>query len=111
MKWFEISATIAGRFALPSQSMIYTSNFSVATEQCQDFTAIALRSPAKYCPCTGSLNQMIVILLFGIALNLFTNMAAKLSKYCGYISYQISSVLEFCVLRRHTSKRASKVIC
>jgi hypothetical protein len=45
MKWFEISATIAGRFALPSQSMIYTNNFSLATEQCQDFTAIELRSP------------------------------------------------------------------
>jgi hypothetical protein len=25
--------------------MIYTSNFSLATEQCHDFTAIALRSP------------------------------------------------------------------
>jgi hypothetical protein len=44
MKWFEISATIAGRFALPSQSMIYTNNFSLATEQCHDFTAL-LRSP------------------------------------------------------------------
>jgi hypothetical protein len=45
MKWFEILATIAGRFALPSQSMIYTSNFSLATEQCYDFTAIELPSP------------------------------------------------------------------
>jgi hypothetical protein len=45
MKWFEISETIAGRFALPSQSMTYTNNFSLATEQCHDSTAIALRSP------------------------------------------------------------------
>jgi hypothetical protein len=51
MKWFEISATIAGRFALPSQSIIrYTNNFSLATEQCQDFTAIELRSPDNIAP-------------------------------------------------------------
>ena len=45
----------------------------------RDWIAIA----RQYCPCIGSSNQMIVMLLFRIALNLCTNMAAKLSKYCG----------------------------
>jgi hypothetical protein len=31
------------------------------------------------------LNQIIVMLLFRIALNLCTNMAGKLSKYCGCV--------------------------
>ena len=47
----------------------------------RDWIAIA----RQYCPCIGSSNQMIVMLLFRIALNLCTNMAAKLSKYCGCI--------------------------